>query len=285
MKSLLSRLALVLVGSVVLLSSTTILDVPQAHAYSNYDDCVAGESLDFAPNGNLSDSDLTAIEAACRREFPARVSTSPRASARSSAPRTTVSNSPAPSNSVSAAPAASSSSRAATSSSSSSAPAATTSVAPSSAPSSNAASSSSSNPSSTSGDRSGSVIAPMFGDRTDPNSIFRDPPQGANVDSGTVDQYAQPLIRLSDRQLAFQILVNFFLGIISVVCLLFLVFNGYRYALARGEDNQISQAKKGITYAIIGLILVLAAYTIVATVLNFGAQSASGIGISVGVQL
>lgn len=284
MKSLLSRLSLVLIGSAVLLSSTFILSVEEVQAYSNYDDCVQGESLDFAPNGNLSNEDLTSIETACRREFPARVSTSPRASTRSSAPRTNVSNSPAPSSSVSAAPAVSSSSRAATSSSS--APAAATSVAPSSsAPSSNAAGSSSSNSSTATGDRSGPLTAPIFGNRADPNSIFRDPPQGANVDGGTAGQYAQPLIRLSDRQLAFQILVNFFLGIISVVCLLFLVFNGYRYAMARGEDNQISQAKKGITYAIIGLILVLAAYTIVATILNFGAQSASGIGISVGVQL
>jgi cobalamin biosynthesis Mg chelatase CobN len=281
MKSLLSRSALVLVGSVVLLSSTLILDVHHAYAYTNYDQCVSGESVDFAPNGNLSDQDLTAIEAACRREFPARVSTSPRPSTRSAAPRANTSTSPAPSTSVSAAPSVSSSAQPATSQSS--APSSVSSVAPSSAPSSSAGSSSSSN--STSGDRSGPLTAPIFGNRADPNSIFRDPPQGANVDSGTAGQYAQPLIRLSDRQLAFQILVNFFLGIISVVCLLFLVFNGYRYAMARGEDNQISQAKKGITYAIIGLILVLAAYTIVATILNFGAQSASGIGISVGVQL
>lgn len=281
MKSLLSRLSFVVIGSVVV-SSTFVLSVPEVHAYTSYDDCVAGESIDYAPNGNLSESDLNSIEAACRREFPTRVSTSSRATTRSSAPRTTVSSSPAPNASGSAVPAASSSSQPAPGSSSASS--ASSSVGPSGAPSSNTTGSSS-NSSGSSSDRSGSVISPMFGDRADPNSIFRDPPQGANVDSGTVDQYAQPLIRLSDRQLAFQILVNFFLGIISVVCLLFLVFNGYRYALARGEDSQISQAKKGITYAVIGLILVLAAYTIVATVLNFGAQSASGIGISVGVQL
>ncbi|MBI4836626.1 MAG: hypothetical protein HY817_05195 [Candidatus Abawacabacteria bacterium] len=98
--------------------------------------------------------------------------------------------------------------------------------------------------------------------------------------------YSNPLLLLRDRQTAFSVLVRFFLGLIGVVALLYLVFNGYRYAMARGEDAQISQAKKGILYAVIGLIIVLAAYTIVATVLNFGATPAPpNVGIGVGISL
>lgn len=280
MKSNLFRSALGVISIVAMSITTLIVAIAPVYAYTSFDDCTMGQGLALTRNNNnraLTDSEIDRIEASCRQEFPLRTSPSPRASSRNTT--TSTGSSPAPRASASLAP----SSSANPTTSSSPAPTTSTSSTPSS--SSSSASSSSTNSSGTTGDRSGSVIAPMFGDRADPNSIFRDPPQGANVDGINAGQYAQPLIQLSDRQLAFQILVNFFLGIISVVCLLFLVFNGYRYALARGEDNQISQAKKGITYAIIGLIVVLAAYTIVATILNFGAQSGPGIGISVGVQL
>lgn len=285
MKSNLFRSTLVLISLVTIVSSALFFNVSEVFAYRNYDDCVYEQSITLGgarSGGSITDAELTQIETSCRQEFPASTAASPRATSRTT---TRTSSSPAPRASSNTSPAPSSSSSATPTVSSSSAPTASSSSLPTSTSSSNSPSSSSTNTSGTTGDRSGAVIGPMFGNRADPNSIFRDPPQGANVDGINAGQYAQPLIQLSDRQLAFQILVNFFLGIISVVCLLFLVFNGYRYALARGEDNQISQAKKGITYAIIGLILVLAAYTIVATILNFGAQSGPGIGISVGVQL
>lgn len=116
----------------------------------------------------------------------------------------------------------------------------------------------------------------------DPNSVFIGTftgPTTANLRGA----YADPLLMISDRQTAFQVLVRFFLGFIGIVCLLFLVFNGFRYTMSRGEEAQMTQAKKGIMYAIIGLVIVLAAYTIVATVLNFGAQPTPNVGVGVGL--
>jgi hypothetical protein len=96
-------------------------------------------------------------------------------------------------------------------------------------------------------------------------------------------EYAEPLLRVGDIQTGFGVLVRFFLGFAGLIAVVYLVFNGFRYAMARGEDNQIGQAKKGITYAIVGLLLILAAYTIVATVLNFGAQPVPSVGVGVGI--
>lgn len=282
MKSFFQRTVLFVSAAVLVAPVVFFSQVDQSFAYSNYDSCVSGESISYAPNGNLSDQDLTAIETACRREFGTTTTTT--SSARPAASSRTTST-PRATNSSTATPTA----RVTTSAGPSVSPSVTSSPStePSSRPASPSSTSSPSTPqSSTDSTRSGEVPASMFTDHTDPNSIFRAPPTGANTDGSTLGQYAQPLIRLGDRQLAFQIIVNFFLGIISVVALLFLVFNGYRYAMSRGEDSQISQAKKGIIYSVIGLIVVLAAYTIVATVLNFGAQSSSpGIGVSVGVSL
>ncbi|MBP7057081.1 hypothetical protein KBB08_01165 [Candidatus Gracilibacteria bacterium] len=152
--------------------------------------------------------------------------------------------------------------------------------APSAANSSGPAATGGSTP--TTGTRSGAVPDLPFTTVTDPYQLYNGSVNGANV-GNLASSYAQPLLRISDRQSAFRILVNFFTGIISIVALLFLVVNGYRYAMARGEDSQISQAKKGIIYAVVGLVLVIASYTIIATVLNFGAQNSQAPGISVGV--
>lgn len=278
MKSFFQRTVLFVSAAVLIAPVLFLSQVDQSFAYTNYNSCVSGRSVSMAPNGGLSDADLTQIETSCDAEFPGQRASSAdsdtivQGSAPTSRPSSTVSSSPNPTASSTSSSAPTVSARPSSSSSASS-------VQPTNG--SNATSSGPSN-----GTRSGEVPASMFTDHTDPNLIFRAPPTGANTDGSTLGQYAQPLIRLGDRQLAFQIIVNFFLGIISVVALLFLVFNGYRYTMSRGEDSQISQAKKGIIYSVIGLIVVLAAYTIVATVLNFGSQSTSpGIGVSVGVSL
>ena len=133
------------------------------------------------------------------------------------------------------------------------------------------------------GGQSGPVEEPPFRN-IDPNSSFVGPFTGPDT-APLQGAYTAPLLQVADRQIAFQILVNFFLGVIGVVAVLYLVTNGYRYVMARGDEAQMTQAKKGITFAIIGLLFVLAAYTIVATVLNFGARPVAtpGVGIGIGV--
>jgi hypothetical protein len=179
--------------------------IPQVLAYSNYNDCVQGESISFAPNGNLSDSDLTAIQSACRTEFPARTSSAPRATTQSSRPRTTTSNSPAPSTSVSAAPAASSSSvpsvRTSTSSNPSVSPEVSASTAPQSQSSSNA---------------STTTPRPYGGFVNDSRGLpALDPQQYVNAYQGTA------FSRLTSTRDAFGFLTSFALSFIGMVAIMF----------------------------------------------------------------
>ncbi len=57
-------------------------------------------------------------------------------------------------------------------------------------------------------------------------------------------------------------------GISASVALLIIVISGFRYILAAGDPGKTAQAKKAILYAVIGLIVSMAAFSIVTIVLK-----------------
>lgn len=54
--------------------------------------------------------------------------------------------------------------------------------------------------------------------------------------------------------------VNFLLMAAGTVCFLLLLYAGIRYILAGGDSKQLDTARKTITYAVIGLIIILCSY-------------------------
>ncbi len=63
-------------------------------------------------------------------------------------------------------------------------------------------------------------------------------------------------------------LINVTLGLLGIVVVVLLVINGAKWMLANGNEDQIAEAKKGITAAIIGLALILSAFAIARFVFN-----------------
>lgn len=59
---------------------------------------------------------------------------------------------------------------------------------------------------------------------------------------------------------------NAILGIAGVIAVVVLIIGGFQYAAAAGNEDQIANAKKTITYAVIGLVVVALALVIVNTV-------------------
>ncbi|HUB93094.1 MAG TPA: hypothetical protein VMB52_01180 [Verrucomicrobiae bacterium] len=57
-------------------------------------------------------------------------------------------------------------------------------------------------------------------------------------------------------------------SIAASVALLMVVINGFRYIIARGDPGQTASAKNGILYALVGLAVIMAAYSIVAFVVK-----------------
>ena len=62
--------------------------------------------------------------------------------------------------------------------------------------------------------------------------------------------------------------LNIVFGITASMAVLVIVVAGFRYIVARGDPNATAQAKNTIIYAVIGLFVVLAAYSIVEFVLK-----------------
>lgn len=57
--------------------------------------------------------------------------------------------------------------------------------------------------------------------------------------------------------------VGIVLAIVASIAVLIIVIAGLRYILARGDPNAVAQARQAIIYAVIGLIVSMAAFAIV----------------------
>jgi hypothetical protein len=59
------------------------------------------------------------------------------------------------------------------------------------------------------------------------------------------------------------IILNIVFAFSASISVLIIVVCGFRYILARGDPNATAQAKNGILYSLVGLIVVMTAYSIV----------------------
>jgi hypothetical protein len=77
-----------------------------------------------------------------------------------------------------------------------------------------------------------------------------------------------PLPNVSADQNRLDAILAVVFGIAGAVALLFVVIGGFRYIISRGEPAATAQAKGTIIYAVIGLIVVIVAFSIVSFVLS-----------------
>lgn len=89
-----------------------------------------------------------------------------------------------------------------------------------------------------------------------------DNPTGGGVINTTC--LPQPAASYGDLQTILSIVF----AITASVALLIIVIAGFRYIVAHGDPNGVAQAKKAILYAIIGLLVSLAAFSIVTFVIK-----------------
>jgi hypothetical protein len=87
-----------------------------------------------------------------------------------------------------------------------------------------------------------------------------------------------PLGDTEDLQTVIASIVKGALGLTAVVAVGFIVYGGFLYITAAGDDAQIKKGKEALVGAIIGIIVIGLAYAIVAFVI--GAMGAGGGGTS-----
>ena len=64
------------------------------------------------------------------------------------------------------------------------------------------------------------------------------------------------------------VVLNIVFGLAASISVLMMVIGGFRYIVAHGDPSQTAAAKNGIQYAVIGLVVVMAAYSIVTFVVG-----------------
>ncbi|MDD2758570.1 MAG: hypothetical protein PHD72_04370 [Patescibacteria group bacterium] len=78
-------------------------------------------------------------------------------------------------------------------------------------------------------------------------------------------------------------IIRIALGLVGIVLVVIIIYGGFLWMTAGGNEEQIGKAKKVLTNAVIGLVIILSAYAIVLFVmrmLGIGVGAPSGVGIA-----
>ena len=70
------------------------------------------------------------------------------------------------------------------------------------------------------------------------------------------------------------VVIQAFLSLLGVLFLVYMLYGGYNWMVAQGDEDKVKKAKETIQRAIIGLIIIIAAYAI--TYFVFGSLPGGG---------
>jgi len=103
----------------------------------------------------------------------------------------------------------------------------------------------------------------LYTNKVDPIKNTIQSLQSVKLDS-ILDMSGQTIF--SDAKAFLGKVIDLLIKFIGVIALAFLIFGGFRLLVAVGNDNEVQKARSMVTYSIIGLIVALLAYLIVAWV-------------------
>lgn len=72
--------------------------------------------------------------------------------------------------------------------------------------------------------------------------------------------------------------VNFALTFLGVIAMVIVIYGGFLYVTAAGNEEQSTKGKKSITYAAVGILIIIASFALVNTLLTFGGGSGTDRG-------
>lgn len=84
-----------------------------------------------------------------------------------------------------------------------------------------------------------------------------DNPGRINVATGGVGEFRDLLLTF----------LNFFLGFLGLLAVLLVIYGGFLYMTAAGDDGKTENGKKVILYAVVGIIIILISFALVNTLL------------------
>lgn len=84
-----------------------------------------------------------------------------------------------------------------------------------------------------------------------------------------IEQDSYDVARISDFEAIFENLVGTLLGFAGITLFLMLILGGFKYITAGGDPKALEGAKKTLTYAILGIVLIASAYLILLLIEQF----------------
>lgn len=105
-----------------------------------------------------------------------------------------------------------------------------------------------------------------------PNVVLAQTGSPKTVESGlssVKDAFPQTTIDASSPQGTLKSIINWALYLAGILAVLFVIYGGYQYLTAGGNDAQATAGRKTLTNALIGLAITILAYVIVQIVYNF----------------
>ncbi|MBU1038930.1 Ig-like domain-containing protein [Patescibacteria group bacterium] len=83
-----------------------------------------------------------------------------------------------------------------------------------------------------------------------------------NLEQGNVNLGNQPLIETVAN------IINIFLGVLGIIAVVLIIYAGYIWLTSQGNEEKITQAKKILSSAVIGLVIILASFGIATFIFN-----------------
>jgi len=83
----------------------------------------------------------------------------------------------------------------------------------------------------------------------------------------STEGYAPGLTQATDARTYIKNIVNFALGFLGLIAIIIVIYGGFMYVLSAGEQEKAEKGKKAVTYAIIGILLIMGSFAIVNTIL------------------
>ena len=93
-------------------------------------------------------------------------------------------------------------------------------------------------------------------------AVYTDVPTGIQEGGNTISTIAGTEAGTTDLTTMIGNIINVLLGVLGIIFLLMVVYAGFLYLTDQGEGKKAEKAMKLLTKAVIGIVLIVAAYAI-----------------------
>ncbi len=76
-------------------------------------------------------------------------------------------------------------------------------------------------------------------------------------------------LKMRDPVSVIRFALNLAIVSVIIVAVFMLIFSGFKFAISGGKQDKIDEAKRGMLYAVLGIVVAVSAYVIVAVLFKF----------------